>query len=97
MAIDLEAWRAECLVDCIDENGNAIKIHIEDHTKDDFVLIVDGSKRYHTCAGCFEYWDDRLREKFKGWKKISLDEAIRRGLTKCALCDHILGDDEDDE
>lgn len=97
MAIDLEAYKAACLIDCVDENGEKTKIHINDHVQDGFVLIVGGSKKYHINADCFHYWDDRLQEKFKGWEKISLAEAERRKLTKCRLCEHLGIWDEDNE
>ena len=95
--IKLEKARQSDTIDCIDENGKHTKIWRRECMVGKYVLVADGGKTYHTHADCFESWKDWMRERFTGWKKISIDEAKAQGLTACKLCEKYYDFDEEDE
>lgn len=94
--IKLKKARQTDTIDCIDENGNHIKIWRRECMLGKYVLVAEGGKTYHTHADCFESWKDWMRERFTGWKKITIDEAKEQGLTPCKLCDKYYDFEEDE-
>ncbi len=63
---------------------------------DDYVLISEDGKTYHKCTGCYKRWSNVYKEKFNGWKLISIEEAKHQGLKLCSFCEEAIAMDLED-
>lgn len=71
-----------------DEDGSVIyRPNYYKITDSEYCLISDGGKTYHTHCNCYNNWKPEYINNFSGWQVISVEEAKRKGLTKCRFCE----------
>ena len=75
------------LVKVIDSKGNIEELHYKTFIEYGYCLYSEGGSKYHTYVGCYKDWGAKYQKKFKGWEKISLRDARKRGLTICKYCE----------
>ena len=74
-------------VTIIDTDGNIKKV--PEYYKiidNDYCLICEGGKTYHSHCNCYKKWKPEYAANFKNWEIISIDEAKKRGMKKCSFC-----------
>lgn len=70
-----------------DLDGSEFEVYVfQTIDSTDRVLVVDGSRTYHTRLSCFKNWTGDAQRSFTGWKIVKKSEALEQGLTYCKFC-----------